>query len=150
MYRTNVEGTREVMAAAKDCGVAAVVHVSSAAALFDPALPRIDESTPLASGRTVYARTKVAADRHVRELIDAFDQTDADDDVRAVIITGEGRAFCAGADLGKGGETFARGGSDVQTDAGVPRDGGGTIIGEGDGSSKSVAWSIGSRIDVVV
>ncbi|MFN3474972.1 MAG: crotonase/enoyl-CoA hydratase family protein [Blastomonas sp.] len=33
------------------------------------------------------------------ELIDAFDRIDADDDVRAVIVTGEGRAFCAGADL---------------------------------------------------
>lgn len=62
------------------------------------------------------------------ELIDAFDQIDADDDVRAVIITGSGeRAFCAGADLGGGGETFARGGSDVQTDVGVPRDGGGLL-----------------------
>ncbi|MCP3419861.1 crotonase/enoyl-CoA hydratase family protein [Bradyrhizobium brasilense] len=35
-----------------------------------------------------------------RELIDAFDRADKDDDVRAIIITGEGRAFCAGADLG--------------------------------------------------
>ena len=61
----------------------------------------------------------------MRELIEAFDRTDADDEVRAVIVTGEGRAFCAGADLGGGGETFSRGGSDVQTDGGVPRDGGG-------------------------
>lgn len=61
----------------------------------------------------------------MNEVIDAFDQTDADDDVRAVIVTGSGRAFCAGADLGGGGETFAKGGSDVQTDVGVPRDGGG-------------------------
>ena len=60
------------------------------------------------------------------ELIAAFDQADADDDVRAVIVTGHGdRAFCAGADLSQGAETFARGGSDVQTAAGVPRDGGG-------------------------
>jgi enoyl-CoA hydratase/carnithine racemase len=61
------------------------------------------------------------------ELIDAFDQIDADDDVRAVIMTGAGRAFCAGADLGGGGETFARGGSDIQTPQGVPRDGGGMV-----------------------
>lgn len=42
------------------------------------------------------------------ELIDAFDHTDADDEVRAVIVTGAGRAFCAGADLSGGGATFDR------------------------------------------
>lgn len=40
------------------------------------------------------------------ELIDAFDKADADDEVRAVIVTGEGRAFCAGADLSAGAKTF--------------------------------------------
>ncbi|UVO51557.1 crotonase/enoyl-CoA hydratase family protein [Sphingomonas sp. SUN019] len=40
------------------------------------------------------------------EMIDAFDQVDADDAVRCVIVTGEGRAFCAGADLSGGGKTF--------------------------------------------
>lgn len=40
------------------------------------------------------------------EMIDAFDRTDADDDVRAVIVTGAGRGFCAGADLGSGSDTF--------------------------------------------
>jgi enoyl-CoA hydratase/carnithine racemase len=42
----------------------------------------------------------------MRELIDAFDEADADDAVRAVIVTGAGRAFCAGADLSQGGKTF--------------------------------------------
>jgi enoyl-CoA hydratase/carnithine racemase len=42
------------------------------------------------------------------ELEALFDETDADDDVRAVIVTGAGRAFCAGADLSSGGDTFDR------------------------------------------
>jgi enoyl-CoA hydratase/carnithine racemase len=62
----------------------------------------------------------------MREMIDAFGRVDADDDVRAVIVTGAGRGFCAGADLSGGGETFAHGGSD-QTEDRVIRDGGGMV-----------------------
>jgi len=40
------------------------------------------------------------------EMIDAFDRADADDNVRAIVVTGEGRAFCAGADLSAGADTF--------------------------------------------
>ena len=40
------------------------------------------------------------------ELIDAFDRADSDDDVRVVVVTGRGRAFCAGADLSAGSDTF--------------------------------------------
>lgn len=65
--------------------------------------------------------------RMMHEIIAALDITDADDNVKVVIFTGSGRAYCAGADLSSGGETFAKGGSDVQTKQGVPRDGGGLV-----------------------
>jgi enoyl-CoA hydratase/carnithine racemase len=71
--------------------------------------------------------------RMMVELIAAFDDTDADDDVRAVIVTGEGRAFCAGADLSSGGNTFdyAERGDAIREEAKVGdtyRDGGGRVV----------------------
>jgi enoyl-CoA hydratase/carnithine racemase len=60
----------------------------------------------------------------MRELIEAFDQTDANDTVRVVIVTGAGRGFCAGADLSGGGGTF-----DYRDGGAVAehRDGGGLV-----------------------
>ncbi|MBW2483458.1 MAG: crotonase/enoyl-CoA hydratase family protein [Deltaproteobacteria bacterium] len=61
------------------------------------------------------------------ELIDAFDRADADDQVRAIIVTGAGRAFCAGADLSAGVETFDYQARDGQSLAKQHRDGGGRL-----------------------
>lgn len=65
--------------------------------------------------------------RMLKEIIAAMDLADADDEVRAIIFTGAGKAYCAGADLSGGGETFAKGGSDVAARSGVVRDGGGLV-----------------------
>jgi enoyl-CoA hydratase/carnithine racemase len=53
-----------------------------------------------------------------RELYEAFGRFDADDEVRAIVVTGAGKYFCAGADLERGGGTFARpDGAGAQADA---------------------------------
>lgn len=76
----------------------------------------------------------------MRGLLAAFDRADADDEVRAVIVTGAGRAFCAGADLSQAGKTFdyaaradrpdvkaALSGSTVDLGSEAVRDGGGRV-----------------------
>ena len=58
------------------------------------------------------------------ELVDAFDEIDRNDDIRVVIVTGAGRGYCAGADLGEGGGTFDHG---DEVAASEHRDGGGLV-----------------------
>lgn len=53
-----------------------------------------------------------------RELCAVFDEVDANPEIRAVVVTGRGRGFCAGADLGAGGDSF-------DVDAGSPATGSG-------------------------
>ena len=62
----------------------------------------------------------------MRELIDACDRADADDNVKVIIMTGAGRAFCAGADLASGGDAFD---ADAREDraSGLQPDGGGRV-----------------------
>jgi len=55
-------------------------------------------------------RLNAFTEQMLEDLVDAFDRTDADDDIGAVVVTGTGRAFCAGADLAEGGATFERDG----------------------------------------
>ena len=72
-------------------------------------------------------RLNAFTERMCRELLDALDRADADNSVRVVIFTGAGRAYCAGADLGSGGDTFdspAQGRKESPAEA---RDGGGLV-----------------------
>ena len=65
--------------------------------------------------------------RMMTEMIDAFDRSDADDNIRAVIVTGRGRGFCAGADLSGGANTFNANREGRTTDIAEYRDGGGLL-----------------------
>jgi enoyl-CoA hydratase/carnithine racemase len=64
------------------------------------------------------------ADTHL-QLVAALDAADRDEAVRAVIVTGRGRAFCAGTDL-SGGFSLPKGG-DPATGEGIPADLGGRV-----------------------
>jgi enoyl-CoA hydratase/carnithine racemase len=60
----------------------------------------------------------------LEELLRALDDADTDDEVRAILFTGAGRGYCAGADLGRGGGTFDGGPEEEDAEH---RDGGGIL-----------------------
>src|SRR5262249_18465919 len=76
-------------------------------------------------------RMNAFTEQMMRDMVAAFDETDANDDVRVVVVTGAGRGFCAGADLGAGAATFdyekrlAARGIEEKFDPARSRDGGG-------------------------
>ena len=85
------------------------------------------------------------------ELIKAFESADADDGVRAVIVTGAGRAFCAGADLSGGGATFDYAKRSAAEAAAERRDGGGRVLLAIYASRKPVIAAInGAAVGVMV
>jgi enoyl-CoA hydratase/carnithine racemase len=101
-----------------------------------PILPNVDfETIECEVGEGILTVTLSRPDRlnaftelMADELISALDRADEDDEVRAIVFTGSGRAFCAGADLSSGGNTFAYEGYEGPVLAdGTPRDGGGRV-----------------------
>jgi enoyl-CoA hydratase/carnithine racemase len=76
------------------------------------------------------SRLNAFTDQMMRDMLVLTDEIDGDDGVRAVIFTGAGRGFCAGADLGGGGGSFDRSGEVAPDSSGPrppPRDGGGRV-----------------------
>jgi enoyl-CoA hydratase/carnithine racemase len=69
-------------------------------------------------------RLNAFTEKMMNEWLALLDEIDANDDVRAVVVTGAGRGFCAGADLGGGGGTFDSTGAAQQDEH---RDGGGRV-----------------------
>ncbi|MGE0222426.1 MAG: crotonase/enoyl-CoA hydratase family protein [Acetobacteraceae bacterium] len=74
-------------------------------------------------------KLNAVTDRTISELLDALDRADRDDDVRAIVFTGAGRGYCAGADLSERAETMKSGGAPAVEDPGIDghRDGGGLV-----------------------
>ena len=67
-------------------------------------------------------RMNALTEKMLAELLQVFDEIDQNDEIRVAIVTGAGRAFCAGADLGGGGKTFDH---SEEEEAREHRDGGG-------------------------
>jgi enoyl-CoA hydratase/carnithine racemase len=83
------------------------------------------------------------------ELAEAISRADADDAVRAVILTGEGRGFCAGADISGGANSFGEGSANFGSGGG-PRDGNGFVQALFDAKKVTIAAINGAAVGVGV
>lgn len=72
------------------------------------------------------AKLNAVTERTIDEFVEALDRVDADDGVRAVIVTGAGRAFCAGTDISEGFDLPT--GGDAETGEGVAADVGAKVV----------------------
>jgi nucleoside-diphosphate-sugar epimerase len=68
VYRTNVEGTRNVIGGAVDLGIERIIHVSSVTALYNPEAQSLHEESPPGTQDSGYGKSKVACEKYVRDL----------------------------------------------------------------------------------
>ncbi len=68
VYRTNVEGTKNIIGQAVELALTHIVHVSSITAIYNPQAPSLNELTPLGSSASAYGHSKVISEEYVRRL----------------------------------------------------------------------------------
>lgn len=68
VYRTNLDGTRNVIGQAVELGLSRVIHLSSVTAIFDERATLLTENSPPGTAKDAYGRSKVACEKYVREL----------------------------------------------------------------------------------
>ena len=68
VYRTNLEGTHNVIGGAVDLGIERIIHVSSVTALYNPNARTLHEESPPGTQDRGYGRSKVACEKYVRTL----------------------------------------------------------------------------------
>ncbi|MEP4148830.1 MAG: SDR family NAD(P)-dependent oxidoreductase [Halioglobus sp.] len=70
VYRTNLQGAKNVLGGAADMGLQTIIHVSSVTAIYDPSASVLNEESPLGPNPRGYGRSKVACEKYARSLQD--------------------------------------------------------------------------------